>query len=74
MNCFSGFFTGKDFESALIQAKAMDKRLDENGDRVLNLGRLSASNQEYSLAEKCFQYVVEKGEKIRIIFLQELKC
>ncbi|MEP7171831.1 MAG: hypothetical protein ABI855_20825, partial [Bacteroidota bacterium] len=57
------FLQEKDFESAMIQAKAMDKRLDENGERVLNLGRLCASNAEYALAEKCFQYVVDKGEK-----------
>lgn len=56
------FIQEKDFESALIQAKAMDKRLEENGDRVLNLGRLCVSNLEYSTAEKCFQYVVDKGE------------
>jgi|SRR6185436_3437901 len=57
------FIQEKDFESALIQAKAMDKRLDENGERLIYLGRLSASNQDYALAEKCFQYVVDKGEK-----------
>lgn len=57
------FIQEKDFESAMIQAKAMDKRLDENGDRLLSLGRLSASNSDYELAEKCFQYVVDKGKK-----------
>ncbi len=56
------FIQEKDFESAFIQAKAMDKRLEENGDRVLNLGRLCVSNEEYALAEKCFQYITEKGE------------
>lgn len=56
------FIQEKDFESAFIQAKAMDKRLDENGDRVLNLGLLASSNKDYNLAEKCFQFVVNKGE------------
>jgi tetratricopeptide (TPR) repeat protein len=56
------FIQEKDFESALIQAKAMDKRMDENGDRVLNLGRLCAANEDYATAEKCFQFVVDKGE------------
>jgi tetratricopeptide (TPR) repeat protein len=56
------FIQEKDFESAFIQAKAMDKRLEENGDRVLNLGRLCVSNEEYALAEKCFQYITDKGE------------
>lgn len=56
------FIQDKDFESAFIQAKAMDKRLDENGDRVLNLGALCASNKEYDLAERCFRFVTDKGE------------
>lgn len=46
----------------MIQAKAMDKRFSENGDRVINLGRLCVSNADYAAAEKCFQYVVDKGE------------
>jgi len=52
----------KDFESAAIQAKALDKRLGENGERVLNLGRTCVSNQDYKTAEECFQYVVDKGK------------
>lgn len=56
------FIQEKDFESALIQAKAMDKRLEEDGDRVISLGRLCVSNSDYAVAEKCFQYVVDKGE------------
>lgn len=56
------FIQEKDFESAFIQAKAMDKRLNENGSRILNLGRLAASNSDYALAEKCFQFVVSLGE------------
>jgi tetratricopeptide (TPR) repeat protein len=55
------FLQEKDFESAYIQAKAMDKRLSEEGERLLNLGFLAASNKEYNLAEKCFQYVIDKG-------------
>ena len=55
------FLQEKDFESAFIQAKGLDKRLAENGDRLLNLGRTCASNKDFLTAEKCFQYVVEKG-------------
>lgn len=52
----------KDFESAALQAKALDKRLNENGERVLNLGRTCVSNQDYRTAEECFQYVMDKGK------------
>lgn len=55
------FLQEKDFESAFIQAKGLDKRLAENGDRLLSLGRTCVSNRDFSTAEKCFQYVVDKG-------------
>jgi tetratricopeptide (TPR) repeat protein len=55
------FMQEKDFESAFIQAKGLDKRLGESGERILSLGRTCVSNLDYSTAEKCFQYVVDKG-------------
>ncbi len=55
------FLQEKDFESALIQARSIDKRLNESGDRLLSLGRLCVNNLDYATAEKCFQSVVEKG-------------
>lgn len=55
------FLQEKDFESAYIQAKGLDKRLSENGDRLLSLGRTCVSNKDFLTAEKCFQYVVDKG-------------
>jgi len=57
------FIQEKDFESALIQAKAIDKRLDEGGARILSLGRMCVANEKYETAEKCFRAVIEKGEK-----------
>lgn len=53
----------KDFSTALIQAKALDKRNDENGSRVVTLGKLCVSNQQFDIAEECFQYVVSKGSQ-----------
>lgn len=52
----------KDFESALIQAKALDKRNDENGSRLMALGNLCVSNQEYKTAEDCYTYILQKGK------------
>jgi tetratricopeptide (TPR) repeat protein len=56
------FLQEKDFESAFIQARGLDKRLGENGERLLSLGRTCVSNLDYTTAEKCYQYVVEKGK------------
>lgn len=55
------FVQQKDFESAFLQAKALDKRLKEDGSRVMSLGNLAASNQVYDAALKCYQYVIDKG-------------
>ncbi len=55
------FVQQKDFDSAFIQAKALDKRQKEDGGRLMSLGSLSASNQNYDAAVKCYQYIIEKG-------------
>ena len=53
----------KDFETAFIQAKALDKRNDENGSRLISLGKLCVTNQQYAIAEDCFNYVISKGKQ-----------
>jgi len=55
------FVQKKDFESAFIQAKAIDKRLKERGERVYNLARICMSNDAFETGKKAFQYVIEKG-------------
>ncbi|MFC2107244.1 hypothetical protein ACFLRY_02795 [Bacteroidota bacterium] len=52
----------KDFEYALIQAKSLDKRYNEDGNRVFNLGRLCINNQDYNTAVEAFTYLTEKGD------------
>lgn len=53
----------KDFEGAFIQSKAIDKRLKEDGRRLYELAKLCISNENYETASKCFQYVIDKGDK-----------
>lgn len=52
----------KDFESALIQAKALDRRLGENGSRVYALAQLSTSNGDYRVAADAYNYVITKSD------------
>jgi tetratricopeptide (TPR) repeat protein len=52
----------KDFEGAFIQSKSIDKRLKEDGRRVYDLAKLCLSNERYETAQKCFQYVIDKGD------------
>ena len=52
----------KEFEGAFIQVRALDKRLDDGGQRVFELGKLCVRNDEYDVAGKCFDYVAKLGK------------
>lgn len=51
----------KDFEGAFIQAKALDKRKKEDGNRIMNLAKLCTQTESYDVAVKAYQYVISKG-------------
>ncbi len=52
----------KDFDNALVQAKAMDKRLKEEGRKLMDLGFLAISNEKYDAAVRLFNEVVLLGK------------
>jgi tetratricopeptide (TPR) repeat protein len=49
------------FASALIQAKALDKRSEGLGKGVLELGRISKNASEFRTAKNAFRYVMDLG-------------
>lgn len=51
----------RNFEGAYVQTKALDKRLKEDGARLIRLGETCLENREYTTAAKCFESVIEKG-------------
>jgi tetratricopeptide (TPR) repeat protein len=52
----------KSFRAAFMQAKAMDKRFNENGNRMYALGKLALANNQYDEALLFFDYIInEKG-------------
>ncbi len=51
----------KDFPAALLQAKALDMRLDESGQRLVSLARIAGDNNDFSTAIEAYEYVVSKG-------------
>lgn len=53
----------RDFENAFIQVKAIDRKNKEEGGRLISLAQLCTSNQNYDIAIKCYQYVIDKGER-----------
>lgn len=52
----------RDFESAFVQCKALDKREKGGGKRVRDLALLCISNENYELAVDCYEYIIEMGE------------
>lgn len=51
----------ENYKGAMIQAKALDKRFKEQGDRLMALAQLSSSNGDYETAINSYQYVIDKG-------------
>jgi tetratricopeptide (TPR) repeat protein len=55
------FLQKKDFDSAMSQSKALDKRLRENGNRILQVARICMDNQAFEVGKKGYEYLIEKG-------------
>lgn len=62
------YIQNKDFEGALVQMKALDKRKGENGMRVLTIARMAQSEGDYENAISGFEYVVNKGKNSDLYF------
>ncbi len=52
----------KDFEMAFRQARALDRRLMQEGRLVLEIAKLSASNNRFSVARESYEYVIGLGD------------
>ena len=64
----------KDFGAALVQAKAIDKRLDETGIRVLEIGNMARNNEDYDVAIDAYNYIVGKEPQACTTLLRAGKC
>lgn len=63
----------KDFDQAFIQAKALDRRNNEGGQRLFNLARLSASNANYDVAVEAYNYVLKKAKDPDLIITSRVE-
>ncbi len=63
----------QDFESALSQAIALDRRLSENGNRVNNIGQLAFANQQYQTALRAFNYLVGLGQSSPLFVIGKIE-
>lgn len=53
----------KNYTSALIQAKALDRRMNEAGRRLMALAQLTESTGNFEVAIKAYEYVMERGPR-----------
>lgn len=65
------FIQKKQFTSAIQQAQALDKREDNDGFRVLEIGNMCMQNKNYQDARKAFKIVVALGEDRQFYFQAE---
>jgi len=52
------FMQQKDYSKAMRQAKALDKRMSENGMRVYRLAQIAANDKDYTTAIEGFEYIL----------------
>lgn len=56
------FIQQKDYKNAFRQARALDRRLRENGGRVFRIGEIAANDNAFEAAILAYEYIVkEKG-------------
>ena len=56
------FIQQKEFGKALIQEKALFARNPDDIGNIIDLGKISFDEKEYSIAKKCFDFVLEKEQ------------
>ena len=57
------FMQNAQYKMAFIQAKALDKRTNADGEEVYDLAESFLDKKEYQLAVQAYDYVLEKGKR-----------
>lgn len=65
------FLQKKQFSAAIVQAQALDKRQDNEGLRVFEIGNMCLQNRNYPEARKAFKYIVSLGEDKQFFYQAE---
>jgi tetratricopeptide (TPR) repeat protein len=62
------YMLNNDYENAYTQIKELDKKLNKNGSKLLELGNTALNNQDFKVAIKCFDDVVLKSNSLEYKF------
>ncbi|MEI6062175.1 MAG: tetratricopeptide repeat protein [Bacteroidota bacterium] len=63
----------KDFPFALVQAKALDRRYGENGQRIFDLAALCVSNENFDAAIDGYKYVIKKNASSDLVMRSRIE-
>jgi tetratricopeptide (TPR) repeat protein len=63
----------KDFPFAILQAKALDKRYGENGQRIFDLAALCVSNENYDAAIDGYKYIIKKNTNRELVMRSRIE-
>jgi len=63
----------KDFPFAILQAKALDRRYGENGQRVFDLAALCVSNENYDAAIDGYKYIIKKNNGSELVMRSRIE-
>ena len=62
------YMLNNDYENAYTQIKALDKKLNKNGSKLIELGNTALNNQDFKVAIKCFDDVILKSNSLEYKF------
>ncbi|MEM1216823.1 MAG: tetratricopeptide repeat protein, partial [Bacteroidota bacterium] len=63
------FIQRKDYRNAFRQVKALDRRFDENGQRIFDLARVAEQDKDYDAAIRAYDYIVEEKQQASTLYL-----
>ena len=63
----------KDFPFALLQAKALDRRYGETGQRVFDLAALCVSNEDFDAAIDGYKYIIKKNANKELVLRSRIE-
>jgi tetratricopeptide (TPR) repeat protein len=72
------YVQGKEYNKALRQMIALDRRMNEEGFRVFDLAEIAEKDKDYATAIKAYQYIVDNKSENNPYFMQakrkQLSC
>jgi len=63
----------KDFPFALLQAKALDRRYGENGQRIFDLAAMCISNESFDAAVDGYAYIIKKNANPELVMRSRIE-